>query len=318
MKKNTTLFTPIQTKISKTSQTRGADDDVIYQNRVKRNGTVLIPYAEFESCKNAPSHNGKFENGFIVLIKPEDYFASGIESYVKQQGLKLGQNMLVLYETRDQWNNYPKRRKWKPATSRKAPLGGEYVARIPATTAAGQKKIIEGYNTSKMKGAGIRVYEYADSETIDLCKLQLEYLFWMCYDVETFLEASGDQKEKLEKRRIKVLKDAHTKGVDDIVRLKQERIIDDDGNTICPLCLEKMSAMGFASKMIQAEGREIPDLTITNTSLFHIHELRSGQFNHRLYNLGWGHHHCNVTVADIGVEGTLDWMKRILEKNDWI
>lgn len=318
MKKKTTLFTPVQTKIYKTSQTRGADDDVIYQNRVKRNGTVLIPYAEYESCKNAPSYNGKYENGFIVLIKPEDYFAPGIESIFKLQGLKLGQNMLVFYETRDQWNNYPKRREWKPATSRKAPLGGEYVARVPATTAAGQGKNVEGYNISKMKGAGIRVYEYADSETIELCKLQLEYLFWLCYDIETFLESSGSQKEALEKRRNKVLKDAHKKGVDDITRLKQERIIDDDGNTICPLCLEKMSVMDFASKMIQAEGRQIPDLTITNTSLFHIQELRSGQFNHRLYNLGWGHHHCNVTVADKGVEGTLDWMKRILEKNDWI
>ena len=31
-------------KISKTGQTRGADDDVIYQNRVNRSNTVLIPY----------------------------------------------------------------------------------------------------------------------------------------------------------------------------------------------------------------------------------------------------------------------------------
>ena len=32
-------------KLYKTGQTRGADDDVIYQNRVGRNSTVLIPYA---------------------------------------------------------------------------------------------------------------------------------------------------------------------------------------------------------------------------------------------------------------------------------
>ena len=35
-------------KIYKTGQTRGADDDVIYQNRVGRNSTVLIPYAYFD------------------------------------------------------------------------------------------------------------------------------------------------------------------------------------------------------------------------------------------------------------------------------
>lgn len=311
-------FELIKTKIYKAGQTRGADDDVIYQNRVKRNSTVLIPYNEFEACRKAPTNNGKYENGFIVLIRPEDYFAPNAASTLKRQGLKLGTNLLVFYETREQWNNFGIKAGWKPANSRKAPLGGEYVARVPATTADGEVKIIRGYNTSKMKGAGIRVYEYADADTIDLCKLQLEYLFWSCYDIEKFLDSFGEQREAVEKIREKTFKKAHENGVDDTKRLQEERIIDSDGNTICPLCLEKMSALDFASKMIQAEGREVPDLTITNTSLFHIHELRTGSFNHRLFNLGWGHHHCNVTVADKGVEGTLDWMKHILEKNNWI
>ena len=65
-------------KIYKTGQTRGADDDVIYQNRVGRNSTVLIPYAYFDSCKIAPDNEGQFERGFIVLIKPEDYFNNDV------------------------------------------------------------------------------------------------------------------------------------------------------------------------------------------------------------------------------------------------
>lgn len=312
------LFKPVSTKIYKTSQTRGADDDVIFQNRVKRNGTVLIPYNEYELCKTAPSSNGKYENGFIVLIKPEEYYLNKTNAKLAKQNLVLGENLLVFYETREQWIKYPIKDGWKAANSRKAPLGGEYVARIPATTAEGQIKIIEGYNSSKMKGAGIRVYEYADEETIKLCKLQLEYLFWSCYDIESFLIASGKDKESLEKRKLSIQRKAKKAGIDDFERLKKERIIDDEGNTICPLCLEKISALEFASKMIQAEGREIPDSTVTNITLFHIHELRTGCFNHQLYNLGWGHHYCNVTVADKGVEGTLNWMKKILQKNNWI
>ncbi|MBD5308340.1 MAG: restriction endonuclease, partial [Bacteroides sp.] len=39
-------------------------------------------------------------------------------------------------------------------------------------------------------------------------------------------------------------------------------------------------------------------------------------FNHRPYNLGWGHHHCNVVVKDSGIEPTLDWMRRVLIKNN--
>ena len=34
----------LEQKLSKTGQTRGADDDVIFQNRVSRSNTVLIPF----------------------------------------------------------------------------------------------------------------------------------------------------------------------------------------------------------------------------------------------------------------------------------
>ena len=62
----------VRTKIYKTGQTRGADDDVIFQNRVGRNSTVLIPYEEYFMCKDI-----SYEGGFIVLIKPESYFEDG-------------------------------------------------------------------------------------------------------------------------------------------------------------------------------------------------------------------------------------------------
>lgn len=313
------VFKPVNTKLSKTGQTRGADDDVIYQNRVKRNSTVLIPYSEYEQCKNAPTLKGKYENGFIVLIKPEDYFKEGIEAEVRKKGLKLGKNLLVFYETREQYTKYPIKKSWKPAKSRKSPLGGQYVARIPATTEKGKDKIIEGYNSSKLKGAGIRVYEYADDATISACRLQLEFLFWSCYDIDDFLKAcSEEEATKLRTHMREVITDAVKKGLADMEKLKEQRIVNEKGNTICPLCLKPISALEFASKMEQIKGREIPDLTVTNISLFHIHELRSGEFNHRTYNLGWGHHHCNVTVADMGVQGTLDWMKEVLEANKWI
>lgn len=67
--------------------------------------------------------------------------------------------------------------------------------------------------------------------------------------------------------------------------------------------------------MEQAEGREVLDLTITQVNLFHINELRVGVFNHRPYNLGWGHHHCNVVVKDSGIDKTLLWMRDVVERN---
>jgi len=85
--------------------------------------------------------------------------------------------------------------------------------------------------------------------------------------------------------------------------------------TVCPLCLGRLSARGFFDRLIQAEGREVHDLTVTEVNLFHVSELRMGVYNHRPYNLGWGHHHCNVVAKDAGIQQTLAWMVDVLRQN---
>jgi len=170
-------------KISKTGQTRGADDDEIFQNRVNRCNTVLIPYSYWNLCSTPPEGETTFERGFIALISPNDYFGnSEITGEMAEKGLSLGTNALVFYETREQWNaNNPVGLSWSFAQHRTGNLGGQYVARVPATTATEYgDKIILGFHTTKPKGAGIRVYEYASRESIRKCRLQLEALFWLC------------------------------------------------------------------------------------------------------------------------------------------
>lgn len=318
MASNNQIPKAVETKIYKTGQTRGADDDVIFQNRVARNSTVLIPYKDYSLCKAAPSNRGKYENGFIVLIKPEDYFDPSTQSKLVSEKLVLGKNLLVFYETRAQWKNYPIQKKWKPASARQNPLNGQYVARIPATTSEGESKVIEGFTTSQMKGAGIRVYEYADNTTIKACKIQLEYLFWSCKDINTLIQQEGLDEEQVAQRIARIKEEAKMLQLDDHSKLMAARIVDKDGYTICPLCMKHISAIGFCDRIQQAEGREVPDLTVTEVSLFHIQELRTGEYNHRPYNLGWGHHHCNVVVKDAGIQPTLDWMKEVLRRNNMI
>lgn len=305
----------ITRKIYKTGQTRGAEDDEIFQNRVGRNSTVLIPFHEYECCAKAPTLNGKYENGFIVLIKPEDYFDKEIQNRLKSKRLILGENLLVFYETRYQWDNYPPLTNWAIPNSRTNPLGGQYVARVPATTSEGVIQEFHGYNISSLKGAGIRVYEYADSTTIQNCRLQLEYIFWQCSDIEEFIDGSNDP------TAMKVRKDyiesvAMEQKLADTNKLIRARILNNKGHTICPFCLRELSSKVFGEKLQLAEGRDVPDTTVTDVSLFHIKELRTGQFNHKPYNLGWGHHYCNVVVKDAGIEQTLQWMREVLADND--
>ena len=305
-------------KIYKTGQTRGADDDEIYQNRVSRAGTVLIPYAMWHACSKSSDDTGKYENGFIVLVPPSVYFGtSDITAQLKAKGLAIGVNALVFYETREDWlANNPDSRKWKPAKSRTNPLGGQYVVRISATTASKDGgKIVRGFDATSIKGAGIRVYEYASADTSSKCRLQLEALFWLCDDSAAVALSNGMTPNDATTRKAAILAQCGELRLLDKARLKNFRIVNSCGKTICPLCLDELSGQGFFSRMEQAEGRAVHDLTITQLNIFHIAELRYGVFNHRPYNLGWGHHHCNVVVKDSGIMETLEWMRVVLNRN---
>lgn len=299
-------------KIYKTGQTRGADDDEIYQNRVSRSSTVLIPLDSWKKCQF------KYENGYIVLMSPQYYFSQAkSDEALEELGLRLGLNALVFYETRKSWIENNPLKNWKAASSRTSPLGGEYVARIPATTAVENGgKINKGFAETTLKGAGIRVYEYASSDTIKNCRVQLESLFWACRDSLQTVIKNGMKKSDAERRKKINQENSALLGLLDYEKLCAIRAIDSRGVTICPLCLEELSAEGFFSRMEQAEGRSSVDLTVTEINLFHINELRVGDFNHRPYNLGWGHHHCNVVTKDSGIKSTIEWMRRILERNE--
>lgn len=233
------------------------------------------------------------------------------------RGLEVGQNTLVFYETRAEWRSFnPESLGWVPATSRLSPLGGQYVARVPATTATeGGTKIIQGFSTSSNKGAGIRVYEYASTTTIKKCRFQLEALFWFCVDAPEVALTYGMSTTDISARREYNREACEQNLLINMGELVLKRLGSKNGNTICPLCLEEVSARGFFTRVEQAEGRVVPDLTVTQLNLFHIEELRLGRYGHRPYNLGWGHHHCNVVVKDSGIDETLMWMTDVIDKN---
>ncbi len=292
------LPTFLSRKLFKTGQTRGADDDEIFQNRVSRNSTVLIPFDSWnpEMLKSI----GHFENGFIVLVPP-----SISEQDLRDKELVLGENSVYFYETRSEWDSYnPDQKGFRVASSRIAPLGGEYVARVPATTAHdGGEKINRGFTRTDCKGAGIRFFEYASSDTINKARIQLEAVFWHCFDAIQTVVSAGMRNEDAIIRKKLITKQCRELGLLNYSELKRMRILNVEHETICPLCLEVLSGKGFMSRLAQAEGRSVPDLTVTEISLFHIEELRAGQFNHRPYNLGWGHHYCNV-VAKVSPQRT--------------
>ncbi|MBS0483212.1 MAG: BstXI family restriction endonuclease [Proteobacteria bacterium] len=301
-------------KIYKTGQTRGADDDQIFQNRVGRNSTVLIPLAVWRGHETIRKLD--YENGYIVLVPPPEYFGAGCQGKLQQEGVEVGQNALVFYELRSHWNEWnPEQAGLTAPTSRITPLGGSYVARVANTTAEGDERINRGYTSTGLKGAGIRLYEYAPTAVIQSARVQLEALFWLAEDaVQTCVEV-GMEEAAVAERRAAALALAKKTGLLDYQALRDARTIDASDKLVCPLCLERLSSLGFMSRMGQAAGRERHDLTVTEINLFHIKELAYGLFNHRPYNLGWGHHHCNVVCKDSGIVETLKWMKAVTVRN---
>ena len=145
--------------------------------------------------------------------------------------------------------------------------------------------------------------------------MQLEAAFWHCVDADEAMIDAGMTSEEIDQRRTYILSKAKEKGLLDYSLLRKNRIINNAHELVCPLCLQRLSALGFISRLAQAAGRERHDLTVTQVNLFHIKELAFGVFNHRSYNLGWGHHHCNVVCKDSGIEETLDWMEEVLDRN---
>lgn len=310
----------LERKLSKTGQTRGADDDVIYQNRVSRSNTVLIPFHQWQENKGLRKKADQFENGYIVLISPKDYFSKeNPTSFILSFHLSLGENALVFYETRSDWECFPPESYgWTYANSRNAPLGGQYVARVPANTSVDttrSQKVNLGYASQSPKGAGIRLYEYASKNTIKECRLQLEAIFWLCTDAVQVMAKNGMTENDAKLRKHLIIQESEEHDLLDFDKLRSKRIINSQNHTICPLCLKELSGEEFLNRLSQPEGREVPDLTVTQVNLFHIEELKYGSFNHRQYNLGWGCHFCNVVVKDSGIYPTLAWMQEVISKN---
>jgi len=101
---------------------------------------------------------------------------------------------------------------------------------VSATTAEqNAQKIVRGFDTKKPKGAGIRVYEYASSDTIRKCRVQVEALFWLCGDSEKTAVANGMTAEGAAERKATVINKSQELGLLDITRLANECILNSQG-----------------------------------------------------------------------------------------
>ncbi|MFN8012040.1 MAG: BstXI family restriction endonuclease [Holophagaceae bacterium] len=294
-------------KINKTKQTRGAQpfDRVPFQNRVNRTGIALVPYRFRNNL-----HPDGFSEGYRIIIRPSEYFlSSSIVRTDFDPAIVVGNNAFIYYDNRRDWRDFPPFPHWAVCDDRSGE--GHYIARVPATTALDAReaeKIVLG------APQGIRFFEYASPDDLRHSIAQLAWLAWKSAGIE---EVRTDGATGIPTPLWDYLEEFNLADERRFFELGAiKRLSDGQIRTICPLCRAEIEARGLMSRVEQMEGREVVDLTITEINLFHLTELRPGEYNHKPYNLAWGHHHCNAVARDIGVPNTVQWMREVISRHD--
>ncbi|EMI09203.1 BstXI family restriction endonuclease [Anoxybacillus gonensis] len=207
-----------------------------------------------------------------------------------------------------------------------------------------QKALKEKYNLTcipKQAGLGNFDYDYATKEETQKIKYQLTYLMLSVEGMDDYLyNLCLNDVTKKEYEFSKVAYSAATKGKDEFIQLfnsvkkniedfcKKHNLLDFNklesirawdkikNQPVCPLCLETLVPQDFLEIDAQAEGREEEDNTRSKISLMHIRALKPGELNHRTYNLGWGHRHCNTIQEDYDIVEVIQKLRRIVKNNE--
>jgi len=167
-------------------------------------------------------------------------------------------------------------------------------------------------------GLGNFDFDYASPEEVQNVFNQMIYMAFKIPDFKSSLSSQTDSItiEDIDEFEKKIIKECEDNDLLDFEKLSDIGAWDKINNyPICPLCKFPILSREFLLTAEQAEGRKEEDNTQAEIVLMHIKALRAGEFNHRIYNLGWGHKHCNAIQSDQTIDETLEDLVRILENN---
>ena len=313
-----------------------------YKNIVQKDKRILNQYGE----------------GFVVLVKPDEYFeVNGDKKNSFPSELKLGVNSFIYFRLIQDWKKYGKfcgtfREVVELFTTRPdenftKPLWiGEYAKEINNTNPKQvslicqkdsktkkqevkklkEKLKTEGFefdnqNFPAQAGLGNYDFDYASKDEMNNVCYQMSYLILQVPGIKDLLvkEDNNLTLDIINKTEKHIKKYCEEKNLLDYNKLSNIGAWNVNKNyPICPLCKKKLDAEKFFEQAAQAAGREMDDNTQSEIVLMHVDALRAGEFNHRTFNLGWGHKHCNTIQADMSIEETISTLKDIIanyEKN---
>lgn len=190
-------------------------------------------------------------------------------------------------------------------------------------------------------GIGNYDYDYANEKMIKDVKLQMLYLMLTCedpdglkfadyiknniesikqtkgkaHDTKTFIKSVGDDKyiKKYKMFFASLEKECKARRLIDYEKLMEINAWSPSlKRPTCPLCCQPINCEDFFKEVKQQEGREVEDNTQREVVLMHVNALRPKAFNHKTFNLAWGHLYCNTIQGDKDIDIVIKELKRIV------
>gem|GEM_PF-2750017 len=306
-------YKPIYDKIHRSPKdTAGKDPNSVWgylQNKVSRSGFAVIQYANFHENPEIINRNWdhRFSPGYVVAISPRDYFVENWNEQEIHEALTIGENAIVLYRNEQDLVRYPPEEGWSIWNLHDPE--GEFVCSWQQCRRDGGKvghyacwyHTNDGFSSGETLASrhhlGIRQDEYADELEVRHIMAQLAYLLWNSIGAETYLE-----------------REIPTYLIDylDFFGLRNSQLYLENGTmnsigiTTCPFCLRQLNVEEFTASQQQQVGRETAMSNSTELEMMHITPLQMGEFNHRRYNLGWGHKKCNSAQGGDSISESIE------------
>ena len=292
--------------------TVGKDPNSVWgylQNKVLRSGFAVIQYANFYQNPDMIYRNwdSQFSPGYVVAIQPREYFNKNWNEKIINERLVIGENAILFYTSEQDLIDFPPEEGWSIWNLHNSE--GEFVSSWQKCKKDGGKvgdyacwyHTNDGFSSGETLASrhhlGIRQDEYADVLEVRHIMAQLAYLVWNSNGTETFL------KKTIPKYLIEYL---------DFFDLRDSQLYIENntmnsmGKTTCPFCLRELNIEEFNASQKQQVGRETAMSNSTELEMMHISPLQMGEFNHRRFNLGWGHKKCNAAQGGDSISESID------------
>ena len=268
------------------------------QNKVSRASQVAIPlnvYIQYPAVRTHP-----YDAGFLVYVTPNEHFSGAVPAT-----LVLGRDYIVLYTSDTEIHSFPPLNNWNifqlvnasgqdvSAWNSAASWKGEYYVRVKRASGL-------YYAGGTAKAIGIRQDEYCSRADQRYIVGQMSYLAWSIPGTRTKFGVNAIPQFIVDYLT------AHN--MLDLQRMRSVGMLNASDVAQCPFCREELSFQELINQAPQQVGRQLSSSNATALHLMHIDPLKMGLFNHRPYNLAFGHAKCNHAQGEDSITQSIDFL----------